>query len=425
MVAIAKVPGMPESFAAPRGTRDVLAPESGRWEALVGAFAAHVERAGYGLLLSPVFEELGVFQRLGEGTDVVRKEMYDFRDKDDRHLALRPEGTASVVRAFNQHHPLVPWKVWYVTPAFRYEKPQAGRLRQHHQVGVEVLGTADPDVDVEVIALQWDFYRSLGLTSVRLLLNSMGSLDDRAAYVDLLRRWLTERAGDLAPEDRDNADRHPMRVLDSKRDATREITAAAPRLLDHLSPEAEEVFARVRGGLDALRVPYEIDTSLVRGLDYYTHATWEFQATALDAAQNAIGGGGRYDGLAESLGGKPTPGTGFGSGIERLLLACDAEDVFSAPERSVAVFVVDVAGGDAARDLTFELRRSGIAADRAFDRRGMKAQMKAANRAAAPFALLVGEDELAADEVTVRDMATGDQTPVPREKIVDHLRELL
>ena len=417
---------MAELFQAPKGTRDILPPESGWWQALVALFADVVGRAGYGLVQSPMFEDIGVFQRLGEGTEVVRKEMYDFHDKGDRHLALRPEGTASVVRAFNQHRPTVPWKVWYLTPCFRYEEPQAGRFRQHHQVGAEAIGSADPDLDVEVIALQHDFYRALGLSSLTLRLNSMGSPGDRQAYAERLAGWLGQRLGELDEADRANAADHPLRVLDSKRERTVAVIAEAPQITECLSDEAVAHFERVQAGLDALGVAYEIDTRLVRGLDYYTHSTWEFAAGALTSAQNAVGGGGRYDGLAESLGGKPAPGVGFGAGIERILLAAEAEEALGEGTGTVDVFVVDVTGGDAGRDLTFELRRAGISADRAFDARSMKAQMKVADRSGAQLALLVGDDELAAGTVTVRDLRSGGgQTALARADVVAEVGEKL
>jgi histidyl-tRNA synthetase len=341
---------------------------------------------------------------MGEGTDVVRKEMYDFLDKGERHLALRPEGTASVARAFVQHRPATPWKVWYAAPSFRYERPQAGRYRQHHQLGVEALGSPDPDLDVEVIALLWDFYASLGLRQVELVLNSMGTADDRRRYIDDIRSYLVGRVGDLDPTDAEKIEAHPMRVLDSKRPVTIAAITGAPRITDRLSDEAVAHFERVQTGLEALGIPYRLEPRLVRGLDYYTHTTFELVSGALDAAQSTIGGGGRYDGLVESLGGPPTPGIGFGSGIERVLLTCEAEGVFAAPEQRIDVFVVDTAGGESARDLSVELRRAGIAAERGFDRRSMKSQMKSAGRSGAAFVLIVGSDELAAGTVTIRDM---------------------
>ncbi len=415
-------------FQAPEGTRDVLPPESARWEALIATFAGVAGRAGYGLIQGPMFEDLRVFQRMGEGTDVVRKEMYDFFDKSEtpHHLALRPEGTAGVVRAFIQHNPLVPWKVWYASPNFRYERPQKGRYRQHHQLGIEAIGVADPDLDVEVIGLLHDFYAEIGLRQVELVINSIGTPADRAAYIEVLRTYLRSRADELDPDDRAKIDDHPMRVLDTKRERSIPVAEAAPKLIDNLSPEAAAHFERVQAGLTALGIAFSIDTRLVRGLDYYTHTAFEFRSGALDAAQNTIGGGGRYDGLVEDLGGKPTPGIGFGCGIERVLLTCDAEGVFPAPERAVDVVVVDVTGGDTARDLTFELRRAGLRADRFWDGRSMKSQMKQADRSGARFAVLVGSDELEAGEVTLRDLrGEAGQVRVARAAVLDELRRRL
>jgi histidyl-tRNA synthetase len=416
---------MPETFRAPIGTQDVLPPASARWQALVAAFAGVAGRFGYGLVLGPLFEDLGVFQRLGAGTEVVRKEMYDFHDKGNRHLALRPEATASVARAFVQHRPPTPWKVWCVTPAFRYERPQAGRLRQHHQVDVEVIGAADPDVDVEVIALGAAYLRALGLTRWRLLLNTMGTPADRVAYARVLQVWLRPRAADLADDDRAKIDDHPLRVLDSKQPETRAALAGVPRIADVLDPASQAHFARVQAGLTALGIPFTVEPGLVRGLDYYTHTLFEFQSEALDTAQSTVIGGGRYDGLVEQLGGPPTPGIGFGSGIERMLLACDAEGVFAAPDSTLDVFVVDATDGSAARDLTHELRTAGLRADRAFDGRSMKAQMKAAGRSGARVAVIVGERERADGAAAVRDLGRGEQEIVPRDQVADRVRKLL
>ncbi|MEZ5180785.1 MAG: histidine--tRNA ligase [Acidimicrobiales bacterium] len=415
-------------YQAPKGTQDVLPPTSARWEQLLATYARTVELAGYGLLQSPMFEEIGVFQRESEGADAVRKEMYDFRDKGDRHVALRPEGTASVVRAFVQHQPPSPWKVWYATPAFRYENVQAGRLRQHHQVGLEVLGSADPDVDVEVITLGWEFLRALGLRRVELLLNTMGTAKDRMRYVEVLREFLRERLDALAPDDRDKVEHHPMRVLDSKRTETRRATEDAPAIADHLSPESHAHFERVKEGLREVGIPFVLAPRLVRGFDYYTHTTFELVPSLVDNAQATILGGGRYDGLVEELGGPPTPGIGFGSGIERLLIACDAEGVLPGPDARVDVFVVDVTGGSAARAITAELRAAGICCDRAFDAKGMRAQMKAADRSGASHAVIVGDQELADGTATVRPLRVGfgdQQDAVGRDDLAAHLATLL
>jgi histidyl-tRNA synthetase len=409
---------------APTGTHDVLWPESTRWEALVTLFADHAERAGYGLAHTPIFEDVKVFRRgTGEGSDVVGKEMYEFEDKGGRPLALRPEGTAPLVRAWVQHRPPLPWKAWYATPAFRYERPQAGRYRQHHQVGVEALGTADADLDVEVIALADRFYRALGLATFGLRLNSMGDANCRPAYLDLLRDYLLARRDDLCPEHQERAAEHPLRVLDCKRDACLAATADAPTLADHLCEPCREHLARVLTGLDALGVAYEVDHRLVRGFDYYTRTTFEFSSDALGSAQNGIGGGGRYDGMVEMLGGPPTPGIGFGLGIERILLACDAEGVFPVEPTPLDAFVVDTTGGAAARDLTAALRDAGLSADRAFDDRSMKAQFKAADRSGARWVLVVGPDEAASGTVSLRPLRdAGDQRTVLVAEVVDAVR---
>jgi histidyl-tRNA synthetase len=414
---------MPETFRAPIGTQDVLPPASARWEALIATFAGLAERYGHGLVHGPMFEDVAVFARIGAGTDIVRKEMYDFRDKGNRHLALRPEATSSVTRAYVQHRPPTPWKVWCLTPAFRYERPQAGRLRQHHQLDVEVIGTADPDVDVEIIALGAAYLDALGLRRWRLRVNTMGTPGDRVAYAATLSEWLRGRAGDLAPEDREKVETHPLRVLDSKRPETQAAIVGAPRIA--LDGASQAHFDRVQAGLRALDIPYELDPGLVRGIDYYTHTLFEFQSEALDIAESTIIAGGRYDGLVEQLGGPPTPAIGFGSGIERMLLACDAEGVLPAPERVLDVFVVDTTDGSAARDLAQELRAAGLRTDRAYGGRSMRSQMKAADRSGARVAVIVGEQEAADKTATVRDLGRAEQEIVPRDQVVDRVRTIL
>jgi len=410
-------------FQAPVGTRDVLPPESARWERLIALFAGRVGRAGYGLVVSPMFEDTGVFERVGEATDVVRKEMYDFEDKGGRHIALRPEGTASVVRAWVQHRPILPFKAWYAAPSFRYERPQAGRYRQHHQLGVEALGSDDPDLDVEVIALAWGVYREVGLSQVRLLLNSLGDANCRPRYLEALRTYLLEHRDELCDEHKTRIDENPLRVLDCKRESCVRVTAGAPQMVDYLCDECGAHFSRVRSGLEELDIAFEIEPRLVRGLDYYTRTTFEFQAPALESAQNGIGGGGRYDGLAEQLGGPATPGIGFGIGIERVLLACDAEGVFPAPAAAVDVFVVDVTESAALR-LVHELRDAGVRADRAFDGRSMKAQFKLADRSGAQLAVVIGPDELERGIARVQSLTGGDKADeeVKLEEVVDRVK---
>ncbi|HET9691076.1 MAG TPA: histidine--tRNA ligase [Acidimicrobiales bacterium] len=403
---------MPE-LRHPPGTFDVLAPDSARWAALLATFASVVERAGYGLVVTPTFEDLAVFQRVGESTDIVRKEMYDFVDKGDRHVALRPELTAGVVRAFVQHRPPVPWKAWYAGSQFRFERPQAGRYREFHQVGVEAFGVTDADLDVEVVALGWEFYRALGLARVELLVNSLGDATCRPPYREMLVGYLRAHRAELCDEHRERIDDNPLRVLDCKRPACRAVVAGAPLQVDHLCEPCAAHFARVTGGLDALAIPWTLQPTLVRGLDYYTRTTFEYAGLALESAQNALGGGGRYDGLVEQMGGPPTPGVGFALGVERTLMACDAEGTLAAPAAAVDVFVVDFAGGAAARDLTAELRAGGLRADRAFDGRSAKAQFKAADRSGARLALVVGPGEAEEGTVVVQHLAgeRGDRPP--------------
>jgi histidyl-tRNA synthetase len=418
------MPRMPpdrDVMRAPKGMLDVLPPESARWIDVVQRFATRAARFGYGLLLTPVVEHYEVFARVGETTDVVRKEMYDFVDRGGRRLALRPEGTAPVVRAFVQHRPATPWKVWYLAPNFRAEQPQAGRYRQHWQLGAEVIGVEDPDVDVEMIELLWGFTRDVGLRDVRLLVNSMGDAETRARYREVLLAYWAQHAT-LLGADMERAEANPLRILDSKRPDWADMLEHAPQLGEYLSDASASHFARVQEGLRALGVPFEIAPRLVRGFDYYTSTVFELASGALDAAQNAIGGGGRYDRLAQEMGGPEAPSIGFGSGIERLLLACDAEGVLPAPAR-IDTFVVDLVGTADTTTLLAELRESGLAADRAYGRRAPKKQFAAADRSGARWAVVVGADELARGVVGVKDLrGGGDQVEVPRPEIAAWLR---
>jgi len=415
-----------QPFRAPKGTRDILWPDSARWRALVDLFADVAGSAGYLEVIPPMFEHVEVFQRLGEATDVVRKEMYSFEDKGGRTIALRPEQTASVVRAFAEHRPPVPWKAWYAGPNFRYERAQKGRFRQFDQVGVEALGPEDAHLDAEVIALAWRFYERLGLRRITLLVNSLGSTDDRQRYVAALRAHFEAHLDALSEESQATLDTNPLRVLDSRREADADLVAAAPTMADYLGDESATHFDQVTDALDALGVPFTVAPRLVRGLDYYVRTTFEFAAEALDAAQNAVGGGGRYDGLAEDLGAPPTPGVGFALGVDRTLLACDAEGVFEAPAAAVDVFVVDTTGGNLAVVLTDRIRLAGLRADRSWDDRSMKAQMKAADRSGAALAVIVGDDERDNGTVTVRDLR-GDagQEAVTLDSMIDTLRARL
>jgi histidyl-tRNA synthetase len=408
---------------------DILWPESARWELTVARFAHLVEAAGFGLAITPVLEHVGIFHRgIGEGSDVVGKEMYTFADRDGQIMALRPEGTAPIARSFVQHHPVPPWKTWYVAPSFRHENPQHGRYRQHFQLGVEALGPTDPDLDAEVISLAHSFFTGLGLRRVILKLHSMGNGTCRPGYVALLGAFLAERADQLCLPHQARYAENPLRVLDCKTPECLAATSLAPHFLDHLCQPCAEHFARVRADLDVLGVPYVIDHRLVRGFDYYTRTTFEFSSEAIEAAQNGIGGGGRYDGLVELLGGPATPGIGFGIGIERVLLACDGEGVFAtaAAGTPLDAYVMDTAGGESAVTLTAELRAAGFRVDRAFDGRSMKSQIKSADRSGALVALVIGPQELAAGMIGLRPLrGEAEQRAVPRADIVAELRGFL
>jgi len=412
-------------FSTSPGTRDILAPDAARWRQFQEVFASVVQDAGYQLIIPPMFEDLGVFLRLGEATEVVTKEMYDFEDKGGRRVALRPEQTASVCRAFVEHRPTTPWKVWYSGPNFRYEKPQQGRYRQFDQVGIEVLGVDDPLLDAEVIALAATFYTRLGLKDVQLAINSLGDDGDREKYSTALHEYFSANLAQLSDESQITLTKNPLRVLDSKRREDQALINAAPKIRDFLSADAANHFDSVLRALDALGVKYAIDDRLVRGLDYYRRTTFEFVSTALKAAHTAIGGGGRYDGLVEQLGGPATPGIGFALGLDRTLLACDAENVFPAPNTNVSVFVVDTTGGLHAAAVCNLLRNNAISADRAFDNRSMKAQMKAADRSGAAIALIIGTDEVAAGHIIVRPMNSGQQYAIAQDQLVAAIRSEL
>jgi len=416
---------VPEFRTTP-GFRDLLPPASTRQRAFVDVFAGLVERAGYDLVVPPMLEDIGVFERLGKATDVVTKEMYDFVDKGDRHVVMRPEQTASLCRAFVEHRPPTPWKVWYAGPNFRYDRPQRGRYRQFDQVDVEVLGTDDPEADVEVISLGWRLYEYLGLRQVTLAVNSLGAGDDKARHLEALTSFLSQHAGDLSTLSRDTLARNPLRVLDSKRPDDAEIVAAAPTIDQFWSDESARHFDAVLAGLRAIRIPFVVQPRLVRGLDYYVRTAFEYVGGTLESAQNALGGGGRYDGLVEALGGPPTPGVGFALGVDRTLLACDDEGVFPPPSRSVDVFVVDTTGGRHATVLADRLRASGWHVERSFDSRSMKSQMKSADRSGAEVAVIIGADEAASGTAVARPLRTdADQSTVELDVLEQHLDSIL
>ena len=416
----------PTSFAAPKGVPEYFPPESAGFEYVRSTLQTAADRAGYGLIELPVFEETGLYARgVGESTDVVSKEMYTFADRGDRSVTLRPEGTAGVVRAVIEHgldRAGLPVKLRYAGPFFRYERPQAGRYRQLQQVGVEAIGVDDPALDAEVIAVADEGFRALGLTGYRLELTSLGDADCRPVYGELLRDFL---AGlDLDEPTRHRAQLNPLRVLDDKRPEVRALVAEAPLLVDHLSPASAAHHAAVKQHLDDLGVAYIENPRMVRGLDYYTKTTFEFVHDGL-GAQSGIGGGGRYDGLMAVLGGQPLSGVGYGIGVDRTLLACRVEGIggSAAPWSEARCEVFGVPLGDAARSrlvvIAAGLRRAGVRVDLAYGGRGLKGAMKAADRSGARFALVLGERDLEAGQVGLKDLATGDQTPVPLDGAVD------
>ena len=416
---------MSGEFAAPKGVPDYFPPASADFLAVRNALTDAAHRAGYGHIELPIFEDTALFARgVGESTDVVSKEMYTFADRGDRSVTLRPEGTAGVVRAVIQHgldRGQLPVKVCYSGPFFRYERPQAGRYRQLQQVGVEAIGVDDPALDAEVIAVADEGYRRLGLSGYRLELTSLGDDTCRPQYREHLQEFLLGL--DLDEPTRERVRLNPLRVLDDKRPEIREATADAPLMIDYLSDSARDHFDRVRGHLDRLGVPYQLNPRLVRGLDYYTKTTFEFVHDGL-GAQSGIGGGGRYDGLMRQLGGKQElSGIGFGIGVDRTVLALAAEGVSVAGAPRVQVYGVPL-GGAAKEELVVlagRLREKAVAVDLAYGDRGLKGAMKAADRSGARFALVLGERELEARVIEVKDLRTGDQQEIALDTVVDHL----
>lgn len=416
------------ALAAPKGVPEYYPPESAGFEHVRATFHTAADRAGYGLIELPVFEDTALFARgVGESTDVVSKEMYTFADRGDRSVTLRPEGTAGVVRSVIEHgldRAGLPVKLRYGGPFFRYERPQKGRYRQLQQVGVEAIGVDDPALDAEVIAVADEGFRALGLTGYRLELSSLGDAEGRPAYRALLQEFLAGLP--LDEPTRARAEINPLRVLDDKRPEVRALLADAPLLVDHLSAAAAEHYAAVKQHLDDLGVAYEENPRLVRGLDYYTKTTFEFVHDGL-GAQSGIGGGGRYDGLMATLGGQPLSGVGFGLGVDRTLLACRAEGLAPWSEACCEVFGVPL-GADAQRRLVViaaGLRRSGVRVDLAYGGRGLKGAMKAADRSGARFALVLGERDIEAGTIGVKDLASGEQREVGLDVVVDELAALL
>jgi len=411
-------------FQAPRGTSARLPQDQAQWSRVTDAARETAERFGYGRIDTPLFEDARLFVRgIGEATDVVEKETYTFDDRGGDPLTLRAEGTAPVCRAYLEHgmHNLPqPVRLFYFCPVFRYERPQAGRYRQHHQFGVEVIGSTEPEVDAEVIDVAWSLLRGLGIPDLRLLINTMGDMENRPAFVSELQAYFRSCIDAIPEEIRDRVETNPLRVLDSKDPRMAEITAAAPRSVDHLGADAAEHWAALLAHLDALGIPYQVDHSLVRGFDYYTRTVFEIVPPGA-GSQSTIIGGGRYDGLIEQLGGKPTPGMGFGMGIERVVASLPDAD---APGQALKVVVAHM--GDSARaasvTLASDLRRDSIPALVA-PARGLKSQLRYATSVGASHAVILGDDELRDGVATLRDLSAGEQRSVPREELASWLFE--
>ncbi|MGH3278385.1 MAG: histidine--tRNA ligase [Trebonia sp.] len=423
------------SFQAPKGVSEYVPPRSALFTEARDAFAQSARRACYADTETAVFEDTHLFVRgVGESSDVVRKEMYSFADRGGREITLRPEMTAGVLRAVlehNLHKGALPVKVFSSGPVFRYERPQSGRYRQFYQFDLEAIGTEDPTVDAETIAVAYDAYCSLGLTQFTLLLNSLGDKNCRPAYRGALQDFL--RKLDLDEDTRARIEINPLRVLDDKRPEVREQTAGAPYIVDYLCEGCKTHYDTVRSLLTSLDIPFADTPRLVRGLDYYTRTTYEFDH-ALLGAQSGIGGGGRYDGLSEDIGGPSLPGIGFAVGLDRIVLAIESERGEAAQGTATGCQVFGVPLGDPAHSdgahadvlsLITKLRRAGIRADLTFGSRGLKGAMKAADRSGARYAVIIGAEEKNAGTVRVKDLSSGDQQDVPATAATDWLSNKL
>ena len=407
---------------APRGMQDILPDETGRWQWVEAQMRDLARRFGYREIRTPIVEHTEVFQRgVGAGTDIVDKEMYTFPDRGGRSVTLRAEGTAPVVRAVLEHNLAAtpPVRVYYICPIFRYDRPQAGRYRQHTQFGAEVLGSAEPAADVEVLSLAARLVESVGLRNVDIRLSSVGDGVCRPHYEEVLRAYYKPRLPELCDDCRRRFDTAPMRLLDCKREHDREVAAGAPRILDYLCDPCRAHFDGVRAHLDAMGIRYTIDPLIVRGLNYYTRTAFEAVSGAL-GAQNVVFGGGRYDGLAEQMGGPPTPGVGFGMGIERLLIVMGAAGVAAAADRVLDLFVATAGTGSAqALAIADRLREQGLSVAVDVMGRALRSQMRQADRAGAAWVLLLGEDEVKRGVAILREMASGEQAEVPLDRVAD------
>lgn len=419
------------SLNAPRGTIDLLPEQTRKWQYVEALLRDLSKTYNYEEIRTPTFEHTEVFQRgVGDTTDIVQKEMYTFEDRGNRSITLRPEGTAGVVRSYIQHKlhgdPIQPTKLYYFSEMFRYERPQQGRMRQLHQFGVEVLGSADPSVDAEVIALAMTAYKKLGLSSIRLVINSLGDQQSRIAHRDALISHFTPHVHELCEDCNNRLMKNPLRILDCKQDMHHESMETAPSVLDYLNEDSKIYFEKVKTYLDAMGIDYEVDSTLVRGLDYYNHTAFEIMSDAEGfGAITTLLGGGRYNGLVEQLGGPSTPGIGFGMGLERLLMALEAEDIELPIDNNLDMFFIAIGEETKATSvkLVQQLREAGIRVDQDYQNRKVKAQFKAANRFHSNYVAILGEDELNAGEVIVRTMETRNEEVIKLDQLVETMKD--
>ncbi|MGL6057113.1 MAG: histidine--tRNA ligase [Culicoidibacterales bacterium] len=413
----------------PRGTQDVLPKQIAVWQYIEQQLRDACTRFNYQEIRTPMFEHIELFKRgVGDTTDIVSKEMYDFFDKGNRHIALRPEGTASTVRAYVENKLYGETdiqKLYYLGPMFRYERAQKGRLRQFNQFGIEALGSFDPLIDAEVVALAMEIYANVGLKNIKLVINSLGDLESRMAHRQALVEHFTPVMGELCQDCQTRLEKNPLRILDCKVDAKHASIQSAPQILNYLNTESKNYFQAVLAALTAMEIPYTVDANLVRGLDYYNHTAFEI---VLDdpsfGAQTTLCGGGRYNGLVEQLGGPATPGIGFGLGIERLVLALEQQEIALPFTEQVDVYFMGL--GQEARiasaRLIHQLRQNGVSVETDYQGRGMKAMFKAANRAAAKFAVIIGEEELAQGICQVKNLQAATQETVMIQALVKYIK---
>ena len=416
----------------PKGTQDILPADSAKWQYVENVARETFKKYNYGEIRTPMFEHYEVISRsVGDTTDIVTKEMYDFHDKGDRHITLRPEGTAPVVRSYVENKLFAPEvqkpvKVYYIGSMFRYERPQAGRLREFHQLGVECFGSKNPATDVETIAMAYQLFNTLGIKDVTLHLNSLGNTESRLAYRQALIDYLTPMRESLSKDSQRRLDENPLRVLDSKEKEDKLAVENAPSILDYLDEESQAHFDEVRTMLESLNIPYVIDTNMVRGLDYYNHTIFEF-ITTIDKSELTICAGGRYDSLVEYFGGPETAGFGFGLGLERLLLVLDKQGITLPVEEGLDVYIA-VLGSEAngkALELAQAIRHQGFKAERDYLGRKIKAQFKSADAFKAKTVITLGESELESGQVSVKNNTTREELTVSFEKLTENFAAVL